>query len=55
MHIHLNLVCKRDLRLNTLAIKLFNSGTSCFKLQLLTQHYEPVFLNVSLPVPHANF
>ena len=37
MHTHLNFVFKRALHFSTLAIKL---GT---KLQLLPQHYKPVF------------
>ena len=43
---HLNFVFKRALDFSTLAIKLFNSTTSCFKL---LQNYEPVFfLNVTV-------
>ena len=42
MDTQLNFVFKRALHFSTSVIKLFNSAT---KLQLLPQHYEPVFFN----------
>ena len=43
MDTHLNFIFKRALHYSTLVIKLFNSATNFLKLQLLQQHYEPVF------------
>ena len=40
MDTHLNFAFKWALHYSTLVIKLFNSTT---KLQLIPQHYEPVF------------
>ena len=52
MDAHLNFVFKQALHFSTLAIKLFNI---VFKLQLLLQHYEPVFfLNASRPIQHTH-
>ena len=44
MHMHLNFVCKRALNFSALPTKLFNSGTKLPKL--LTQHYEPISLQI---------
>ena len=40
MDVHLNFTFKQALHFSSLAIKPFNNST---KLQLLPQHYEPVF------------
>ena len=42
MHSYLNFVFKQALYFSTLVLRVVKS---CFKLQLLPQHYEPVFLN----------
>ena len=44
MDTHLNFTFKHAFHFSTLAIKLFNSSTKLFKLQLLPQHYEPVLV-----------
>ena len=43
MDAHLNFVFKRALHYSALVIKLLTALQSCFKLQLLPQHYESVF------------
>ena len=40
---HFNFAFKNAFHFRTLAIKLFNSATKLFKMELLPQHYEPIF------------
>ena len=45
MNMQLNFVFKRALHFSTSVIKLLTALQSFVKLQLLPQHYEPVFFN----------
>ena len=48
MDVHLNFTFKQALHFSSLAIKPFNNST---KLQLLPQHYEPVFFRHPYDTP----